>query len=484
MEKLFHIQRTRGGEHFFDEIARAILAGDNVIVVLPERERVPEIAEAIKRRVRKKSGPPVDILDSSKKASNLLSFMNSQKIFQRQREKKLAFSEFFGSSEIDSHKVLCIFDPEAAIAAATAAPDGSKESPLFADMARDLTEAATASRVKNKLHQNPRGYRFLAIVSPHFPTCPNVEGLTTVNWWGRTTSIDQEIMFEEAVADLEPMEDVLYWWLKAVCLAVGGDDPFLIDRIVKESPKRLEQIKDILTSHPIHPYFSRNCPVGPGEERRQEGQDFEYEGRLLYRGVTHIPGDPPMTHYHRNLWEKGLLSPNRLCMYHPVVLTGDLDLLEKFIVSGQLTIFFSLIDQVLGTIIHIVEEMLGKGAFEHYIREEIMNSRDKAHLGKEEREKEVLKLLQKTLTEIGPMAYSLKFLINPADSHKSFIVKELTTLAYAWVNLRNIAAHNEMCSYENLEKAMSLYETTRRSFLERGPGAYSQAPRNYSHARA
>jgi hypothetical protein len=408
--------QTPSGTKFLDRIATELKSGNNVIVYAPDPIRNDTFLSMINTTLKKKGIYQMSIASGAdyKGPPNLASLMAAQPDITKTMRKK-TFADYFKSNSKDMLFIRCISNLE------------NFPSESHQEVFKELTEACQASRVNSSTGQKPTGLRFLAVLSPRFASFPNMEGVVTINWWGVTSSIDHNVIFEDCIDRLptKPSE-TMYWWLKAVCLGVGDDDPWLINELVNHFPMDLTMVANVIKTHPLYKKHSKTLTA-----------NFDYDPQLLYTGVSREVPPPPEDAARRLLWAQGLLNPGRLCSYHPVVLVLKDSILKKFVITGQVHVFFPLVEQVMGTIIQIIESRLGEGVWDHYIQSE--------------------KHREDALCEIGPLSYHLKHTIKPTDNLSSYLVYEVANLSYQWRQVRHLSAHLRICEFTTLENAINLY---------------------------
>ncbi|MDR2459297.1 MAG: hypothetical protein LBE38_00735 [Deltaproteobacteria bacterium] len=415
-DNMASLLQTSGAQAFKDNIVDQLIQGNNVIVYLPDYLIVDNLMKSINDGLRKNGIPKINIANAANYDGppTLTALMSAQPEMTKALRKK-HFADYFKSSSKDMLLIRGIVNLD------------KFPSESYGGIYKELTEACQATRSDIFSGKKPAGLRYLVVLSPRFPAFPNMEGTVSINWWGVTSNIDHMVLFKKAINSLEtkPTES-MYWWLKAVCMGVGDDDPWLISELVNKMPMELSEISDIIKSHPLN--YSHSKTLTP---------QFEPEAQFLLTGVSHEYPPPPENNGHRVLWAKGLLNPGGLCAYHPVVLAQNDTLLMKFVISGQVHVFFPLVEQVKDAIIQIVESRLGEGVWEHYIP--------------------LAKAREDMMFEIGPLSYHLKKNINPTDSRLSFLVNEMANLAYHWSKVRHLSAHHRICPYSTLENAIKLY---------------------------
>ncbi|MDR1079766.1 MAG: hypothetical protein LBQ79_02080 [Deltaproteobacteria bacterium] len=407
---------TPGGVLYLKKAMSALASGWNVVLVLPDTLRNPAFLETARKRLRTLGGPAVTAADAvaTPSAEGLSPLMATLPGADR-RKKRKPIVDYFRPSESDFMKVTAFIGLETLSEAAQAAA------------AKELAAASEASFEGPGGGEGREGMRFMALVRPGFPQIPEARGLKVFPWWGAASRADFDLLFEEAASEAgSALSEADYWWLKALAAGVGGDDPRLIGAMIEQEPRDVESVRRILAAHPL----AKLVP-----------QDFEFEGALLYPGISPSRSTPPDRGQQLELWAEGLISPNRYSLYHPVLLSPGGPLLDSFVSRGQRDVLFPLVDQVHGAIVHILEAELGTGLWDHYIPESSMR--------------------EAALREMGPLFKAMKDYIRPQASGQRFFVKELSDLAERWKLIRHLAAHSQVLDYRSWEKAVDLYSRSR-----------------------
>ncbi|MDR3155051.1 MAG: hypothetical protein LBW85_12490 [Deltaproteobacteria bacterium] len=435
------VLETPGGVAFLNKVARSLADGWNVAVVLPDPLRTAGFLEAVRKALRAAGGPRLDVADCAGLSgcpASLEALLGTLPQADRRRRRRQP-ADYFRPSESDYLKLIALYglellSPEQALADA-----------------KELAAASEASWEGPGGGAGKEGMRFLAVLRPDFPQIPEAKGLVTFNWWGVLSQADCDQLFEEAASDsASPLSETDYWWLKAIAAGVGGDDPWIIGEVVSRRPTGIGTVRDILEAHPL----AGSIP-----------QDFEFEGRLLYPGISPAGTAPPSQARDRDLWALGLLSPNRFNLYHPALLVAGGQLLDMFVSRGQRDILFPLVDQVHGALIHILESELGAGCWEHYITDDYLRYR--------------------ALREMGPLAKALKDCVKPASFPLRYVVKELAEHAERWKIIRHMAAHSQMLDYKNWTEAAELYRKASEKFFSgQETGGRANGHPNPEHGRA
>jgi hypothetical protein len=411
----------RSIERFIITISSELKNGNNVILRVPFPNLNREFISMIQKVVRDNAGPELDFLDASLKTDykSLLSFLNDNDSLNRHSQRRKNIQSFF-SPENGHYSVICVTGLDSWSEAAQK------------NAARELSELVNYTREQNRKNRRAEGRRFLVMVSPLFPLPPEGDGLSVMNWWGVTSPADHEYFFEECVNESkrEHTQDV-YWWLKSICFAVGGDDPDLIRNIVETVPLTLNDIEKILLNHPL--------------AKNKKLQD-SYFRHLLFRTLSPDPGKPPSALRERQLWSQGLLAPNRYGLYHPVMLTCDVVALEKTLAMGQREVFFPLVDQVHAFISFIVEEKIG--TLDYLLRNDPNQESNR----------------EKMQMEISVLNYILihQLRYTPQDFPE---LQNLINLGTLWTRIRHINAHVRMLPYEELKNAISSYDHMYQSLI-------------------
>jgi hypothetical protein len=413
----------RGLERFVLRISQGLREGDNAILRIPAPNLNEEFLDTVKKVFKNHAGPQLVFLraDRSPDCKSLQSFLNDQLTQDGWERKKRNIQAHFGAE----HSL-----PQAiALVGLESWAETAK-----ASVQRELAEITAFTKDRGRGPAKVGERRFLAIVNPLFPLPPESEGLSVFNWWGATTPTDHEILFEELMAKRrDPHPTDMHWWLKALSLSVGGDDPWLIGAIVDEAPRTLGEVKALLLAHPL----ARNLrPTGP------------LPRHLLFRNLSPDPGPAPDNPLERTLWAQGLLAPNRYSLYHPVMLAMDMGdtFLEKTIAIGQREVFFTLTDQVHAFIYSVVEDRLGSmgNAFED---------------GPDKGEK-----LEKAQTELSSLFYTLIHYVR--NTPKNFPeCQALIDLAKTWKDIRNLNAHNKILPHQDFRTALGRYSALYQALL-------------------
>ncbi|MDR1036832.1 MAG: hypothetical protein LBT40_09720 [Deltaproteobacteria bacterium] len=430
------ILETPGGALYLKRAMSALAAGWNVVLVLPDTVRNPAFLDAARKSLRVLGGPAVTVADASRtpSAEGLSPVMASLPGADK-RKKRKPIADVFRPSECDFMKVTAYTGLESLSEAAQQTA------------ARELALASEASSEGPGGGEGREGMRFMALIRPGFPPVPEARGLKAFPWWGAASRADFDLLFEQAASECDAtLSEADYWWLKALAAGVGGDDPGLIGAMVEQEPRDVESVRRILAAHPL----ARLMP-----------QDFEFEGALLYPGISPSRSAPPDRGPDLELWAAGLISPNRYSLYHPALLSRGGPLLDRFVSRGQRDVLFPLVDQVHGAIVHILEAELGTGLWDHYIPDQFM--RDAA------------------LREMGPLFKAMKDFIRPQQSSQRFFVKDLSDLAERWKLIRHLAAHSQVLDYRSWVKAVDLYRRSReRLFSDQPAGGPAYANGNGS----
>jgi hypothetical protein len=414
----------RSLERFILKLSGELQKGNNVILRVPEPNLTQDFLATIHKVVRDNAGPEIEPLDAGKRTDykSLLSFLNDELTSNRATQRKKNIQAHF-QPENGHFSVWALVGLESWHEAAQK------------QVVKEFGEVIALTREQNRTQSRVEGKRFFAIVTPPFPLPPETEGLTIMNWWGVTTPADHEFIFEEFINELSPAQpQYMYWWLKALSLSVGGDDPDLIRTIVREAPLTLSAVKDILLEHPL--------------SRNKKAMD-NYSRHLLFRNLSPDPGKPPELPGERLMWSQGLLAPNRYSLYHPVMLTKDATVLEKTIAMGQREVFFPLTDQVHAFISFQVEDKLG--SMEHIFQ----NDPDKdAKFEKIQTEISFLHLILSTKVKKTPKEFPE--------------LGALVELARLWTRIRHLNAHIRMLPHEDFKKAVCYFEDQYEKFNPRG----------------
>jgi hypothetical protein len=411
----------RSYKRFILRISEELGSGNNVIVRIPEPNLNKEFIKSLQRIIRDYAGPELELLDGSKKTDykSLISFLNDELANRTERKKNI---QAYFKSEYNVFSAFTIYGLDSWSEASQKHVVG------------ELNNIVAFTREQNKSRGQVEGKRFLAFVSPLFPLPPDQDGLTILNWWGITSPADHEFLFEEYVNERTLDSPEMYFWLKALSLSVGGDDPQLIKTIVENEPVTLEDVKEILKNHPLS---------------KLKTPSSSFERHLLIRNLFFEPGKPPENPQEQKLWSLGLLAPNRYSLYHPVMLAKDSVILEKTIAMGQREVFFPLIDQVHAFITFVVEDKIG--SLEHIFQ----NDPDK------------ITKYEKVQTEISFLHYTLQHLIK--NTQLEFPeTQTLCSLSKLWTNIRHQNAHIQMLPHEYFKKAMSHYKSLYLMMMMKG----------------
>ncbi|MDR1038856.1 MAG: hypothetical protein LBR80_01560 [Deltaproteobacteria bacterium] len=410
------ILETPGGSGYVKRAMAALAGGWNVVLLLPDTVRNQTFVDTAKKSLRAQGGPLLNVADASRHAdaAGLGEIMAAMPVTDR-KKKRRTFAEHFRPQDSDYLKVTAFIGLERL----------SEQAQLVA--AKEFAAAAETSFEGPQGGEGREGMRFMALVRPGFPQIPEARGIRYFPWWGATSRADFDLLFEEAATgNGKELSEADYWWCKAVAAGVGGDDPVLIGTVVEREPKGIEDVRAILSAHPL----AHRIP-----------QDFSFESNLLYPGISPSRSAPPDRGRDQEMWAEGLLSPNRYTLYHPALLSSGGALLDRFLSRGQRDVLFPLVDQVHGAVVRILEDELGPGCWEHYVTDDSL--RDAA------------------LREMGPLAKAMKDYIRPESSGLRFFVKELCDLAYGWKLVRHSAAHSQMLDYWNWVRAVDLYQKYR-----------------------
>ncbi|MDR1037595.1 MAG: hypothetical protein LBT40_13850 [Deltaproteobacteria bacterium] len=429
------ILETPGGQAYMKRSMKALSEGWNVVLIVPDPLRTPEFLEEAKRKLRSQGGPGMISVDvSGLRTRDGLSELMAELPGVDRKLKRKQFADFFRPSASDYMKVTAFTGFEGLPAD-------------FREVAgRELASAAEASHEGPGGGQGREGMRYLALVRPGFPQLGDFRGVKVFPWWGSASSVDSDLLFEQAAADCT-LDETVYWWLKALCAGVCGDDPSLISRIVENVPRTLGQVREILADHPL----AKLIPP-----------DFAFKAAYLYPGISPTRSDPPDRGQDLELWAAGLLSPGRYSLYHPALLSAEGAPLASFISRGQRDVLFPLVDQVHGAVVDILENTLGTGVWEHYIKDP--DVRDSA------------------MREIGPLFRAMKEYIRPRDSGQWIFVRELSVLPERWRDIRHLAAHSRVLEYRTFERAVECYSKYRERHMGsmKGLAAGSALPADIS----
>ncbi|MDR1545633.1 MAG: hypothetical protein LBU12_02730 [Deltaproteobacteria bacterium] len=277
--------------------------------------------------------------------------------------------------------------------------------------------------------REPSGLVFLCPVSPLFPAVPADEGLGVHQWWGQADLVDHQWAFKRSAAGRfdsgRPAEDLTdRWWLQALCRALCLDDFELMGDFMAAKPQDLEAVKAVLGRHRFQETARR---------RASKAVELKLRPRL-----TEEASAPPTKLEERRLWAEGLLSGAYRAFSsfpHPVLL--DDEQLLRAVRLGQRDIFLPLVDQVHFLLCQGLEQCLGPGLWEKY--EADPDKRDYI------------------LSEITPLAYFIKYNLQTVQYKYRNLLYKAEELAFKWRNLRNLIAHNNYVSYEELNKAIQCY---------------------------
>ncbi|MDR2353672.1 MAG: hypothetical protein LBF22_11090 [Deltaproteobacteria bacterium] len=434
--------KTFGGETFLSKISHTLSQGENVLLILPDPYRDLKLLEGISEILRKDAGPSLTILDASKEPAPPQTKLNGQKkraplprakgvlaqliqdneITQLPPGNNIGVSDFFQSKPGDYLKVWAFCGLETL---------NSADQVLAS---QELLQIAQTTSRNSK--ERICGPRFLAMVSPLFPAIPETKGLTVINWWGNITPADQEYLFQTIIESRgENITPTLYWWLKALCFSIGGNDPLLLTELIKKAPVSLEEIKAILEEHPFWQYPEAKA---------------NFQGIFLFRGLSPYLGNPPQDIHFRSLWAKGLLAPQRYGFLHPVTFLNDDITLIKNISQGQREVFFPLIDQVHAAICYRVETIMGAGIWELYLPMEGDYTQNQNTGDPQD--------------EIGPLAYFLCYKLK-GKKNADREIHDLSYLANCWRIVRVNAAHSKVISFNILEEAFNQLEHAKNTYF-------------------
>ncbi|MDR2461254.1 MAG: hypothetical protein LBE38_10860 [Deltaproteobacteria bacterium] len=407
--------QTPGGEYFKGSVVDHLKSGNNVVVYLPDSLKAEVFLNSINETLLNSGISKMYIANAASYNGLpcLAALMAAQPEITRALCKR-RFADYFKSGLDETLQVR-------AIANLDRFPAES-----LVDIYAELLEANSVLRAHSSPN-DPKGLRFLVILSPRFPPFPKMEGVVTLNWWAVITTVDHMTLFAKAINSLKSKPtETMYLWLKSICRGVGDNDPWLINELVNRMPLELSTIADIIKNHPLYQLHFRTS----------KPQLF-YHHEFLYSGISHEFPPPPQDDYHRNLWAQGLLNPGGLCSYHPVILVQSESILKKLVISGQIHVYFPLVEKAKNTIFQIIESRLGEDVWKDYIFNE--------------------RVREEVLCEIGPLAYHLEHSIKPDDTHLSSLVKQMAHLARAFSQLSHLSAHHMICQYSTLERALKLY---------------------------
>jgi hypothetical protein len=382
--------------------------------------------ETVRRHVRDHAGIDMEFLDASKSAGSksLLAFLNNEAPSRGQVRKKGSLKDYIKSG-----------NGHFSVTALTGLDTWAE--PAQDALAKELAGAAAITRDLNKAARRPEGMRLLLFVSPVFRSVQETEGLSVLSWWGVMGPADQEFLFEEFVRE-SPLHasNEMYWWLKALAFAVGGDDPALIRSLTEAAPVTLLGVKEVLEAHPL------------AQNKKSLDKNLRH---LLFRSLSPDPGRPPQLPQERQLWSQGLLAPSRYSLYHPVMLLQDEALLEKTIAMGQREVFFPLTDQVHAFITFVCEEKIGS----------------LANLFSGLPPKEAEEKYEHILSEISALRWTLINCVRYTTLDFPEL-QALIDLATHWIKVRHRNAHVRMLPYDTFRHAMSQYESLFQSLIPRG----------------
>lgn len=245
-------------------------------------------------------------------------------------------------------------------------------------------------------------------------------------WWNRLSTLDIEVVAEEAARLFPTVGRARNYWQRALCKGVAITDGRLARLLVETMPRDVNAVKTLL----------RN------------------EGRLSF-DVQASVGIPPFTPYMLGdktpaypangqghlLWQHDALTVVEgvgIFINSAALPAEDFDKeVHRRVCAGQLSILMPVVEQVrLGLVRWLDRQSRSKWPG------------DIPKPGSSE--------FNKAVVEIGPLAYTFFQNSNPLRRFNGFI--EAQSVAWCWRDIRNSLAHAEPLSLDYMERAFSLWE--------------------------
>ncbi|MDR1313874.1 MAG: hypothetical protein LBQ12_09300 [Deltaproteobacteria bacterium] len=282
---------------------------------------------------------------------------------------------------------------------------------------------------------SPRGLRLALVVSPSFREMRSEPFLTRHAFWGLIRQSDLEWAFRRRMASSraqDSMSQAEYLYMRPMCLALCSEDFELMSRIVSARPKSLEEVEELLKSHPLRKTAERlGWPQDAGAAADRHP--------LLSGG---LPPRKPTSKRDVELWAEGLLTAGGFSRLHPALLGKEG--LERAVASAQREVFLPAVDHVQSLLVSTVEMAYGPDVWEANLREGDS--------------------LTHVLTEISPMAYFITQTLRATPRFQYPAKKSAQDCAFSWRQLRHAGAHNKVATFREVLSAVEKYNEFREHY--------------------
>jgi hypothetical protein len=301
-------------------------------------------------------------------------------------------------------------------------------------LAGGVSEWASATRQSAAAPWARGGLRLVLAVPPVFGEIRGDLFLPVHAFWASISRTDLDWAFDRHYGEHPSEDPAEYLHLKALCLALCGEDFALMERLVSRRPGTLRDACGIMQAGP------RREASGLARARSADAA----EPPALNQGR---PPKRPSSVDELELWSEGLLSAVGNSRLHPSVL--EYPVLEKAVAAAQRELFLPLVDYVHSLLVAAVERAWGAGVWQ----ELEPDAEARADV----------------LSEISPLAFFIKRKVGRNEAFTGHARETALSCAFSWRRIRHSTAHNRLAHLDLIREAVADYERFRRIVHDRLP---------------